>query len=263
MSHLEAMTMPVLDVAYDGLGGAKMNGSTAIDGAVLNLRPPPLHVLVVDDSDANRVMVSKMLTSLGMHTTQAANGRDALLHLDRHACDLVLLDVEMPVLDGYATAQQVARRAHRPRIVAMTAHADDAGRARCIAAGMDDTLVKPFRLSSLRQMLFGLPVVTVLDVLPLRSLGQEGLAALRPVLQRSLQQLAADLEVVIAGGDAALQMTHRLRGEASMLGGKRLHHVLSVAEEAVRMGTIVDAAEVRMAGQVFVAAITTQLDKQE
>jgi CheY-like chemotaxis protein len=153
-----------------------------IVATVVTIRPRPLHILVVDDSESNRVLACRMLVSLGMVTAQATDGPSALQHVDDHPCDLVFLDVNMPRMSGYETAKQLIAKPMRPRIIAMTAHAGDADRELCTSAGMDDYLSKPFRLSTLRQVLMRQSVVTVLDEQPLRDLGDDGLLSMRPMV---------------------------------------------------------------------------------
>ena len=109
-------------------------------------------VLLVDDNPVNLEVSSAMLDSLGYLVTTAENGRLALDQLDRKRYDLVLLDCQMPEMDGYQVAGRIREReraaaagdapAHIP-IIALTAHALEAERERCLAAGMDDYLSKP------------------------------------------------------------------------------------------------------------------------
>jgi len=120
------------------------------------LAQPTLRVLVADDHPINRHLTLLQLRALG-HTAEAvANGREALAALERGPYDLVLLDCQMPELDGYATATEIRRRqqgaAQRSWVIALTAHAGG-DRDRCLAAGMDDYLSKPLRLERLRATL--------------------------------------------------------------------------------------------------------------
>ena len=109
-------------------------------------------VLVVEDQPLNREVANGMLTSLGLRVETANDGQQALDRLERERFDLVLMDCEMPVMDGLSAAIALRRReAGAPRgsssrtpIVALTADATDTGRDACLAAGMDDYLTKPF-----------------------------------------------------------------------------------------------------------------------
>jgi signal transduction histidine kinase/CheY-like chemotaxis protein/HPt (histidine-containing phosphotransfer) domain-containing protein len=109
-------------------------------------------ILLVDDNPVNLDVSSAMLESLGYLVTTASHGVAALEELERGGYDLVLLDCQMPEMDGYQVAGRIREReaaaatrgapSHLP-IIALTAHALEADRERCIAAGMDDYLSKP------------------------------------------------------------------------------------------------------------------------
>lgn len=96
-----------------------------------------------------------MLSKLGCEIVTAAHGGEALRQLERGDFDLVLMDCNMPVMDGYETTRQIrqhSRWQHLP-IVALTANAMPDERERCRAAGMDDYLAKPFRREELAALL--------------------------------------------------------------------------------------------------------------
>jgi signal transduction histidine kinase/ActR/RegA family two-component response regulator len=114
-----------------------------------------LRVLIVDDIDMNRDLLEMQVQALGSETAKVDGGLAAVEHADRHALDLVLLDCQMPQIDGYETARRLrALKLSRPlRIVAVTAHAQPGERERCLAAGMDDYLVKPVTMEGLGRIL--------------------------------------------------------------------------------------------------------------
>ena len=95
----------------------------------------------------NQRVASGLLTRRGHHVTIAQDGREALARLEQEAFDLVLMDLQMPVMGGLDATIEIRRRERRPdghvRIVAMTAHAMNSDRERCLAAGMDGYLSKP------------------------------------------------------------------------------------------------------------------------
>jgi two-component system, sensor histidine kinase len=115
-------------------------------------------VLLVDDNTVNLLVASEMLGRCGLVVHQAENGLQALERLKNTAYDLVLMDCQMPELDGFEATQ--SWRAHEDRhgiarrvpIIALTASAVNSDRDRCIACGMDDYLVKPFELDALTTM---------------------------------------------------------------------------------------------------------------
>ncbi len=114
-----------------------------------------IRVLVVEDNPINRQLCIEMFSSLGCVTAIASNGNEALNVLDKRSFDIVFMDCQMPVLDGYKTTEiyrSQEKQGHLP-IVALTAYAMEEDRQKCLAAGMDDYLAKPFKLSQLKQML--------------------------------------------------------------------------------------------------------------
>jgi signal transduction histidine kinase len=115
-------------------------------------------VLVVEDNDVNRMIASEMLTSMGLNVIEACDGAVALAEIEREAVDLVLMDVQMPVMDGYAATQKIREREARLGlarlpIVALTANAFDEDAAYALAVGMDAHLAKPYSHSQLRGLL--------------------------------------------------------------------------------------------------------------
>ena len=105
-------------------------------------------VLVVEDSPVNQIVAVRALERCGCRTELAADGHEALKALARNHYDAVLMDCQMPGLDGYAATAELRRREtdgrHTP-VIAMTAHAMDGDRERCLQAGMDDYISKPMK----------------------------------------------------------------------------------------------------------------------
>ena len=130
--------------------------TTGVPKAFSGWATPPL-VLVVEDGTVNQIVAARSLERCGCRTEVAADGREALAALARRSFDAVLMDCQMPVLDGYAaTAELRSREAqtgqHTP-VIAMTAHAMDGDRERCLQAGMDDYISKPMRREELAEKL--------------------------------------------------------------------------------------------------------------
>jgi hypothetical protein len=121
---------------------------------------PELRVLLVEDHPVNRTLALELLDKLGQRVEVAENGRQAVDLMSAHEYDVVLMDVQMPVLDGIAATREIRNLALpvQPRIVALTANAYSRDRELCLAAGMDDFLSKPFRLQELRDKLLQVPV---------------------------------------------------------------------------------------------------------
>ncbi len=116
------------------------------------------NILLVDDNPVNRKLACVMLERRGYRVTQATNGREAIHLLDLNAFDAVLMDMQMPELDGLSATRIIRTRENaetRPRvpIIAMTANAMDSDREQCLAAGMDDYVSKPIKAAQLFERL--------------------------------------------------------------------------------------------------------------
>jgi signal transduction histidine kinase len=113
-----------------------------------------LRILLAEDEAINRIVVLGMLQHLGYHADSVSNGIELLEALDRRKYDVVLMDVQMPDIDGLEVTRRIRETAgHQPYIIAVTAHALAGDRERCLAAGMNDYLSKPLGLSDLRDAL--------------------------------------------------------------------------------------------------------------
>ena len=136
--------------------GGRMAGVEGGDHAEIHL-DTPLQVLVVEDEAINAQVVSAMLRNQGHGVVVASNGRLALETLESEEFDCILMDIQMPEMDGMETSAAIRQRAGRNRldipIIALTAHAIQGDRERFLAAGMNDYLTKPIRVESLREIL--------------------------------------------------------------------------------------------------------------
>ena len=114
-------------------------------------RRHPLRILLAEDNVVNQKVATRLLAQMGYRVDVAANGLEAIAAVERQTYDVVLMDVQMPELDGFEASREINRRwpAERPRIVAMTANAMEGDRELCVAAGMDDYVAKPIRVEEL------------------------------------------------------------------------------------------------------------------
>ncbi|MCS6813836.1 MAG: response regulator, partial [Cyanobacteria bacterium] len=118
--------------------------------------PANLRILLAEDNAVNQKVAIHMLQRLGYRTDLAGNGLEVLEALQRQPYDVVLMDVQMPDMDGITAAERICSQwssAERPRIIAMTANAMHGDREACLDAGMDDYISKPVRLEELAQAL--------------------------------------------------------------------------------------------------------------
>src|SRR5262249_33758314 len=112
----------------------------------------PLRILLAEDNTVNQRVALRLLGQLGYRADIAANGIEALQAVERQEYDLILMDVQMPEMDGLEASRRLCARwprHERPRIVAMTANAMQGDRESCLSAGMDDYVSKPIRLAEL------------------------------------------------------------------------------------------------------------------
>jgi CheY-like chemotaxis protein len=129
-------------------------GPTAV-GRAPSWASEPL-ILVAEDSPVNQIVAARALERCGCRAEVVGDGREALRALDARHYDAVLMDCQMPILDGYEAAAELRRRegaARHTPVIAMTAHAMDGDRERCLAAGMDDYISKPMRHGDLADVL--------------------------------------------------------------------------------------------------------------
>jgi CheY-like chemotaxis protein len=115
-------------------------------------RRHPLRILLAEDNVVNQKLALRLLAQMGYRADLAANGLEAVDAVERQTYDVVLMDVQMPEMDGFEASREINRRwpgERRPRIVAMTANAMQGDRELCEAAGMDDYVAKPIRVEEL------------------------------------------------------------------------------------------------------------------
>jgi signal transduction histidine kinase/CheY-like chemotaxis protein len=203
-------------------------------------------VLVAEDNPVNQLVTVRMLERHGCHADVAANGREAVEALRRVAYDLILMDCEMPEMDGFdATgairASEAGTSRHVP-IVAVTANTLRGTRERCLAAGMDDYLSKPVTTETLDAMLVRwlgpvAPAVVapppsaadgVIDTKLLAELqgsGMDGLLAeLIGLFSEDAPLNLERIRAALSGGDAAelARVAHALKGSAATLGARAM-----------------------------------------
>jgi len=235
-------------------------------------------ILLAEDNDVNRELMLALLESFGCRADMAVNGREVLEAVEKADYDLILMDCQMPELDGYEatarirTRERCSRGGKRTAIVALTANAMEGDRERCLAAGMDDYLSKPVRQEALRNALSRwLPAepdssvqAAALDASVERSespgkgrdpLDQRTLDSLRAldakgrsgILVRLIQlyltrtpELLGQLKEAIDRGDATgtFKAAHSLKSSSANLGAVTLAEICREIETLGRAGTL-------------------------
>ena len=113
-------------------------------------------ILLVEDNRVNQKLAIRMLNKLGYTADLAVNGREAVELVQQQTYDVVFMDVQMPELDGISATRQIRSmltEVQQPIIIAMTANAMEGDREKCLSAGMNDYLSKPFRMAALAEKL--------------------------------------------------------------------------------------------------------------
>ena len=222
-------------------------------------------LLVVEDNPVNQKVLIGFLRRLGYRADVAANGRQAVEALERRSYGLVFMDSQMPEMDGFAATAEIRRRegtSRHTRIAAVTAHAMQGERERCLAAGMDDYLSKPYTIEQLEALVkrwlpglsdavVPLPAAAAADVAASGAHGAdmdlavlEGLRALETdapgivadVIATFLRDAPGKLSRILAAlsaGDAgsAEKSAHGLKGSAGAIGASRMAALCHVIEQ--------------------------------
>jgi two-component system, sensor histidine kinase and response regulator len=211
-------------------------------------------VVVAEDHEVNRMVVGRLLERLGHDVVTVADGRSALEALDAQPVDLLLLDCEMPVLDGLATVAELRRReaaagdGRRLPVLALSAHAGEDGRRRSLEAGMDEHLVKPVGIEQLGAALdrwLGAGdedapdpelVARAIDETRfgelLSDFGEETAKEVVDTFLDSTPELVADARAAALAGDAerAAALGHKLKGGCMAIGARLLQDVAARLE---------------------------------
>jgi PAS domain S-box-containing protein len=232
---------------------------------------PARKVLLVEDDATNRFILREMLLRDGHDVIEAADGRDGVARAAQTAFDLILMDVNMPVMDGLAAAEAIREGdgpSARARIVALTAHVFDRDHRRYRDAGMDDIAIKPLGWDGLRRILHGQSVAPGADqegkpgaanghetpLLDEAVLGQLHLTLGPLALGRLLDQFQAEgraaLSSITEGISGPRQMLrdrlHGFAGQAAIFGARRLHYRLATIEDRMLSMTEEEIARMRI-----------------
>ena len=218
-------------------------------------------VLVAEDNRINQVIAERLLQALGVTVDVVADGAAAVAAAGRCVYDVILLDCQMPVLDGYEAARQI-RGAEPPGrrvpMLAVTASVIPEDHARARAAGVDSVLLKPLQADELRQAVLrhlprarrqsrafalqsGVTELPLLDVAALADLKRAGGVQVVHTVVGLFEEAAAETrqELRAAATDRAVlgQLAHRQRGTAACVGARRLAASLAQLEALARSGT--------------------------
>ncbi|MCU0646421.1 MAG: response regulator [Gemmatimonadaceae bacterium] len=233
-------------------------------------------ILVAEDHPVNREIAQHMLRELGHEVLLAEDGAQALALLAAQSVDLVLMDCQMPIMDGFEATRELRRREHgtgaRLPVIALTANAVKGDREACLAAGMDDYLAKPYRRAELAAICTRWldrrtppriaavptePTASPLDVIVQRlqeQIGEDDAQFARELLGRFVavtDEIVTDLRRAAAADDhrSIRQLAHRLKGSSATVcaneiadAAARLEHVPSSTDASALTSLVDDVA---------------------
>ncbi len=229
----------------------------------------PLRILVAEDNAVNQKLALQMLRKMGYRADIAGNGVEVMQALERQPYDVILMDVQMPEMDGLEATRSICQQwslDSRPRIIAMTANAMQGDREICLAAGMDDYLSKPIQVNALQAALerWGQreavpsaspaspdappPTIDWPVLEGLRALQEEGepdfVQEMIDLYLTNTPLLMASMRQAIAHGQAEglRDAAHTLKGNSNSLGAKRIG-ILSLELEQLGRNGAIDGAE--------------------
>ena len=256
--------------ASSGTPPLPMEMSEAVDPLPWPANKGDIRMLIVDDDETNRIVLAEVFRNAGAEIVTARDGREAIEACRQGRFQLIFMDCQMPLIDGFAATSIILEEAARhgwepPLIVALTADATDATRRRCLEVGMSDHLVKPIDFAQLRQVLANwlpdlrLPFVSggtaadgvdqdageggmVINVDVLARLRQH-LGQIQPAVQvflRSLETRIAELEQAVVNRDAKTigKVAHTMKGSSSQFGAEELVKLCLLAENMGRSGKV-------------------------
>lgn len=249
------------DFIYQPLGApVSKQGTLATSG----LKPLSGRVLLAEDNPVNQEVAKAMLQRMGLDLTLTNNGQEALALIDRRGFDLVLMDCQMPVMDGFEASRRIRQREQsmglpQVPIVALTANAISGDREHCLAQGMDDYLSKPFSQMQLYQTLsrwlpeqqtpsaVGGEAIEIDQqvIRQLRELREGLLLKIIGLFRGASPALITQLRQAVTAGDANLlyKTAHNFKNSAANLGLLDLAAACRDCEASARKGDMEDAAQ--------------------
>ena len=269
LSHLHDRLLEVVGATREST--ASTSQPESVEASVA-----PLRILLAEDNEINQKVAIRLLERLGHRADIASDGREAVARLEHASYDVILMDVQMPEMNGLEASRAICVRwpvGRRPRIVAMTAEAMQGDREQCLAAGMDDYIAKPVTLDQLRDALAKCPPVggaaaiqarpaetsvvenpggaaeIVIDHGVLDQLREDlgGNARLHEVIVTFLEKTPAALASLYdaarrGDADAVRQAVHMIKGTSAILGARPLAEQCAELEHLSRSGVVQDVA---------------------
>jgi len=223
----------------------------------------PLRILLAEDNVVNQKVALRLLERLGYRADVAGNGLEALEALKRQPYDVVLMDVQMPEMDGLEASRRIKQGGavvSIPRIIALTADAMQGDRERCLAAGMDDYITKPIRVEALVAALDktqpqsraqGSPPQAAAAIDPQKfaefkeTMGADFIGEVIAVFNEDAPELLQNMEQALAVKDGELfrRAAHSLKSNSASFGAVTLAELARELEMMGKEGRLAEAAE--------------------
>lgn len=217
-------------------------------------------ILLVEDNEVNKMLAVELLQKADYHVSVANNGQEALEMLDEEIFDCVLMDCQMPIMDGYEATRAIRKNGNTIPIIALTANAMSGDREKCIDAGMNDYISKPFKFE---ELLYALdkwisknktqsdsPVINNLMEVDFPDLPgiaiKEGLEIAggntemyKKILEKFYQinsNILVKIKETLENGETvvAARQVHTVRGSAASIGAKDLANISQQLESAIK-----------------------------
>lgn len=262
----------LLDAIVLAVAGKSADEGTPEEARLLVQSNGPRKILLAEDGKANQIMAVGLLTKWGHAVTVAENGQEAIDQWQSGTFDVILMDVQMPILDGLDATRKIRELEQsmpsRIPIIAMTARAMKGDRERCLEAGMDDYVSKPVRKAELMRALSRLgPVPTKVEepahvpvpssasgidwvaVLDAADGDRELLCSVVDAAKDEIPELCRTLTASIADGDieTAHRVAHTIKGAAGTIAPNRTQSLAAEVEEHLRNRNV-EAANQLMPG---------------
>jgi CheY-like chemotaxis protein/HPt (histidine-containing phosphotransfer) domain-containing protein len=235
-----------------------------------------MRILLAEDNKVNQKLALRLLEKMGYDADVANDGVEAVAAVGEARYDLVLMDVQMPGMDGLDATRRIVERhgGERPRIVALTADAMADDRERCLAAGMDDYLAKPIRPAELAEAIERAAQPPALEPGALERLLEttgddpEFVVVLLETFAEEAPALLAELHGGVTAGDSetARRAAHTPKSNAATFGATGLAELCAELEARARGGDLADGARAMQridasftAVEAELAAVGTQL----
>ena len=230
----------------------------------------PLQILVAEDNPINQKVIRLMLEQLGYQADLVENGLEAVEAVQHQSYDVVLMDVQMPQVDGLMATEQIRQAqplSQCPRIIAMTAFASSEDRSRCFAAGMDDYVTKPIRLDQLMRSLIAVqPISTKHDTAPqpseLETIHLAALVAVQSLANGSSEFVVEMIDCYLEDAPNRVRAMRHSFAQQDLKSLKRAAHTLTSMSEmlgAIRLAQL--CAKLEATSLQEGADIATQIEQ--